>query len=64
MRLIAVDAKEDFLTDLAGVEDPERKRKLIGARFVRVFEARRRGWRANGAWRRRRFWRRARSTPT
>jgi GMP synthase (glutamine-hydrolysing) len=39
MRLIAVDAKEDFLSDLAGVEDPERKRKLIGARFVRVFES-------------------------
>jgi len=39
MRLIAVDAKEEFLSDLAGVEDPERKRKLIGARFVRVFEA-------------------------
>jgi GMP synthase (glutamine-hydrolysing) len=38
MRLIAVDAKEEFLTDLAGVTDPERKRKLIGARFVRVFE--------------------------
>jgi GMP synthase (glutamine-hydrolysing) len=39
MGLIAVDAKEDFLSDLAGVDDPERKRKLIGARFVRVFEA-------------------------
>ena len=39
MRLIAVDAKEDFLTDLAGVTDPEVKRKRIGARFVRVFEA-------------------------
>lgn len=39
MRLIAVDAKEEFLSDLAGVEDPERKRKLIGARFVRVFES-------------------------
>lgn len=39
MRLVAVDAKEDFLSDLAGVDDPERKRKLIGARFVRVFEA-------------------------
>jgi GMP synthase (glutamine-hydrolysing) len=38
MRLIAVDAKEEFLADLAGVTDPERKRKLIGARFVRVFE--------------------------
>lgn len=39
MRLIAVDAKEEFLSDLAGVTDPETKRKLIGARFVRVFEA-------------------------
>jgi GMP synthase (glutamine-hydrolysing) len=39
MRLAAVDAKEDFLADLAGVADPERKRKLIGARFIRVFEA-------------------------
>jgi GMP synthase (glutamine-hydrolysing) len=38
MRLVAVDAKEDFLADLAGVADPERKRKLIGARFIRVFE--------------------------
>jgi GMP synthase (glutamine-hydrolysing) len=39
MRLIAVDAKEEFLSDLAGVTDPEKKRKLIGTRFVRVFEA-------------------------
>lgn len=39
MRLVAVDAKEDFLSDLAGVTDPEQKRKQIGARFVRVFEA-------------------------
>lgn len=39
MPLIAVDAKEDFLSDLAGVVDPEQKRKRIGARFVRVFEA-------------------------
>ena len=39
MRLIAADASEDFLTDLAGVSDPEQKRKLIGARFIRVFEA-------------------------
>ena len=38
MRLIAVDAKEEFLSDLAGVADPEQKRKLIGARFVRTFE--------------------------
>lgn len=39
MRLIAVDAKEEFLSDLQGVTDPEIKRKRIGARFVRVFEA-------------------------
>ena len=39
MRLIAVDAKEEFLSDLAGITDPEVKRKRIGARFVRVFEA-------------------------
>jgi GMP synthase (glutamine-hydrolysing) len=38
MRLIAVDAKEEFLSDLADVADPELKRKRIGARFVRVFE--------------------------
>ena len=39
MHLVAVDAKEEFLADLAGVTDPERKRKLIGARFIRVFES-------------------------
>ena len=48
MRLIAVDAKEEFLADLAGIEDPERKRKLIGARFVRVFEGE--AARLAGAW--------------
>jgi GMP synthase (glutamine-hydrolysing) len=39
MRLVAVDAKEEFLIDLAGVTEPEEKRKRIGARFVRTFEA-------------------------
>jgi len=39
MHLVAVDAKEEFLSDLAGVTDPEQKRKLIGTRFVRTFEA-------------------------
>ncbi len=39
MRLSTVNATEDFLADLAGVTDPEVKRKRIGARFVRVFEA-------------------------
>jgi GMP synthase (glutamine-hydrolysing) len=38
MKLIALDAATAFLTDLAGVTDPELKRKRIGARFVRVFE--------------------------
>ena len=39
MGLISVNAAEDFLSDLAGVSDPEIKRKRIGARFVRTFEA-------------------------
>ncbi len=39
MRLIAVNAAEEFLTDLAGITDPEVKRKRIGARFIRTFEA-------------------------
>jgi GMP synthase (glutamine-hydrolysing) len=38
-RLVAVDATEQFLSDLAGVTDPEVKRKRIGERFIRVFEA-------------------------
>ncbi|MGM9624906.1 MAG: glutamine-hydrolyzing GMP synthase [Eubacteriales bacterium] len=36
---IRVDAKERFLTKLAGVSEPERKRKIIGEEFIRVFEA-------------------------
>jgi GMP synthase (glutamine-hydrolysing) len=39
MNLVYVDATDRFLTRLAGVEDPERKRKIIGEEFVRVFEA-------------------------
>jgi GMP synthase (glutamine-hydrolysing) len=39
MKLVTVNAAEEFLTDLAGVSDPEAKRKLIGARFIRTFEA-------------------------
>lgn len=38
MRLVAVDAVERFLTALAGVEDPEGKRKIIGEQFIRTFE--------------------------
>ena len=36
--LIAVDAEERFLHRLAGVTDPETKRKIIGEEFIRVFE--------------------------
>ena len=36
--LITVDARERFLTALAGVIDPEQKRKIIGREFIRVFE--------------------------
>jgi len=36
--LIYVDATERFLTKLAGVADPEEKRKIIGSEFIRVFE--------------------------
>jgi GMP synthase (glutamine-hydrolysing) len=39
LRLIAVDAGEGFLAKLAGVTEPERKRKIIGAEFIRVFES-------------------------
>ena len=36
--LVYVDAKERFLSKLEGVSDPEKKRKIIGAEFIRVFE--------------------------
>jgi GMP synthase (glutamine-hydrolysing) len=38
MRIIRVDAAERFLAKLAGVDDPERKRKIIGNEFIAVFE--------------------------
>ncbi|HEX5581996.1 MAG TPA: glutamine-hydrolyzing GMP synthase, partial [Gemmatimonadaceae bacterium] len=37
--LVAVDASERFLGALEGVDDPERKRKIIGHNFIDVFEA-------------------------
>lgn len=37
--LKVVDAKDQFLGFLAGVSDPEEKRKIIGREFIRVFEA-------------------------
>ncbi len=36
--LTYVDAEEEFLTALEGVEDPEEKRKIIGAEFIKAFE--------------------------
>lgn len=38
MRLIRVNAKDRFLSRLAGKDDPEEKRKIIGEEFIRVFE--------------------------
>ena len=38
MRLVMVDARQRVLARLAGVEDPEQKRKIIGDEFIRVFE--------------------------
>ncbi len=38
MNLIKIDAQEHFLSRLAGVSDPEQKRKIIGNEFIRVFE--------------------------
>jgi GMP synthase (glutamine-hydrolysing) len=37
-RLLAVDASESFLDALAGVTDPEAKRRIIGEKFIRSFE--------------------------
>jgi GMP synthase (glutamine-hydrolysing) len=38
INLVVVDAAERFLSKLRGVTDPERKRKIIGGEFVKVFE--------------------------
>ena len=53
LNVVRVDARERFLGELAGVEDPEAKRKVIGRLFIEVFEeeARRHGnirWLAQG----------------
>jgi GMP synthase (glutamine-hydrolysing) len=39
LNVVAVDARERFLKKLAGVEDPERKRVIIGHEFIDVFES-------------------------
>lgn len=38
LHLVAADASERFLSKLAGVSDPERKRKIIGKEFINVFD--------------------------
>lgn len=38
INLVRVNAKDRFLTKLAGISDPETKRKIIGEEFIRVFE--------------------------
>jgi GMP synthase (glutamine-hydrolysing) len=39
LRVVGVDASEHFLEKLKGVSDPEKKRKIIGGEFIRVFAA-------------------------
>ncbi len=39
LQVVGVQASDRFLRRLQGVEDPERKRKIIGEEFIRVFEA-------------------------
>ena len=38
VKVIRVDAKEKFMSELAGVADPEAKRKIIGKEFVEIFQ--------------------------
>lgn len=38
IRFLRIDAEERFLTKLKGITDPEKKRKIIGEEFIRVFE--------------------------
>lgn len=38
MDVVKIDARERFMSQLAGVSDPEQKRKIIGNEFIRVFE--------------------------
>ncbi|WP_026475494.1 glutamine-hydrolyzing GMP synthase [Alkaliflexus imshenetskii] len=39
LNVVGVDAKDQFLNELAGVSDPETKRKIIGRVFIEVFDA-------------------------
>jgi GMP synthase (glutamine-hydrolysing) len=42
--VIRVDAEDQFMGHLAGVTDPEQKRKIIGREFVEVFQGNRASW--------------------
>ncbi|OYZ39297.1 MAG: GMP synthase (glutamine-hydrolyzing), partial [Thiotrichales bacterium 24-47-4] len=48
IKVIRVDATEQFMTALAGESDPEAKRKIIGREFINVFEAQARAMAASG----------------
>lgn len=39
LNVVGIDASEKFFGDLRGVEDPEKKRKIIGADFIEVFDS-------------------------
>ena len=38
LNFVRVNAGEEYFEKLAGVEDPEKKRKIIGEQFIRIFE--------------------------
>lgn len=38
LNLVFVDAKEEFYSEMKGVTNPEKKRKIIGEKFIRIFE--------------------------
>ena len=39
IELVTVDASEEFFTALRGITDPERKRRIVGEKFIRIFES-------------------------
>lgn len=38
IKYVIVDARREFLSELRGVRDPEVKRRIIGAKFIEIFE--------------------------
>ena len=66
--LIYVDAVDRFLDKLAGISDPEQKRKIIGKEFIDVSLRKLRSWRASPSWLRApftpTFWNPTVSSPT